>query len=165
MKLIDEKGKLFGKINVIDLCVILIVVLALSLFAIKKVSFKKTENAGVEITYTVNIKNVRSQTVSELENSKDLGVFAGKTGEALGVITKVTSEESEDFVVDKNGNYVKTVQPDRYDVTITLTTMGTENANGVYTEGGKQLFIGEGVTISTSNIETTGEVLSIKVGK
>ncbi len=165
MKLIDEKGKLFGKINIIDLCVVLVVVLAFSLFALKKVSLKKTENAGAEITYTVNVKSIRIQTVNELENSKGMNAFMGKTGEALGVIGEVSPKEAQDFVVDKNGNYVKTVQPDRYDVTITITTTGTENANGVFTEGGKQLFIGEDVTISTNNIETTGEVTSIEVGK
>ena len=165
MKLIDEKGRLFGKINVIDLCVVLVLVLAVAGFFVKNASFDKAEKTTAPITYTLKVKAVRMQTVNELIATKGKEIRTPKLNELLGTIEEVTYTDAHDFVVDKNGSYVTSIQPDKYDVTVIVTTNGSETPKGIYTEGGKQLFIGEGVGIDTGNAETSGEIMNIKVGK
>lgn len=164
MKIIDEKGRLFGKINIIDLCVILVIVLAVAAFFVKSASLGKTEKSTAEITYTLKVKGVRMQTVDELNQSDGKSISVVKTGEALGTIQEVSYDQAIDFIVDKSGNYIETTIPDKYDVIVKISTNGTETPKGIYTEGGKQLFIGEDVKFNTKNAETSGEVLEIKVG-
>lgn len=163
MKFIDEKGRIFGKINIIDICVLLAIVLAVGGYFLKSASLGKSETVYKNVTYTLEIKSVRNATIDSLNESIGKEVFVPKTNELLGTVAEVTYTDAKDFLVDKNGKYVESTQPDKYDVKVTITTRGTENRKGVYTEGGKQLFIGEGVIMSTNNLETSGEVMSIDV--
>lgn len=65
MKIIDEKGKLFGKINIIDLLVILLVVVVAAVLGIKFLG--SDDDVGVyepaaKLTYTVKVEGVERET-------------------------------------------------------------------------------------------------------
>ncbi len=163
MKIIDEKGRLFGKINIIDLCLVLVVLFAAAGFFLKGSSSSKNQTTYQSITYTVKVSSVRENTAKHLEESIGKGATSAKTGEELGTVVDVVTEDAEDFAVDKNGQYIKSTPPGRYDVTVTFTTDGTKTAKGIYTQGGKQLFVGEDLPFATDTVDTTGEVMDIKV--
>ncbi|MBQ8587909.1 MAG: DUF4330 domain-containing protein [Clostridia bacterium] len=162
MRLIDEKGRLFGKINIVDLCVVLVLLLAVAAFFVKDNSVAKTDKTAVPVEYTVLIRSVRQPTVDGIENSIGKSATVTKTGELLGEIKEVTKSEAEAYISSKDGEYIKTVFPDKYDLTVTITTQGSENAKGIYTAGGKQILVGENLKISTDSVETAGEVIEIK---
>lgn len=87
MKLLDEKGKVFGKINLIDLLVIVVIVAALVVVGIKVFGGNKTddtpptdtsENIGeaastptpptkAKLTYTVRVTAQRKEIAEQLE--------------------------------------------------------------------------------------------------
>lgn len=59
MKVVDEKGKLFGKLNIIDLLVIFLLIVAVALVGFKML--KSDGAAGAKrtvLTYTVEVKGV-----------------------------------------------------------------------------------------------------------
>ena len=61
MKIIDEKGRLFGKLNLIDLLVIILLIAAVAAVAWKLVGKKAAEpvaDTGRTITYTVTVEDV-----------------------------------------------------------------------------------------------------------
>ena len=59
MKLVDEKGKLFGILNIIDLLVILLLIVAVALIGWKVLKKDGASNANRTIlTYTVEVKGV-----------------------------------------------------------------------------------------------------------
>ena len=163
MRLIDEKGRIFGKINIIDLCLVLIIALAIGGYFIKKGSVSETQTVYKTITYNVEIKGIRKPTLEQFENKIGQALSVTKTGEYLGAVTKVQHKDSKALVIDKNGKHVETTQPDRYDIILTVETDGTETAKGVFTQGGKQLFIGETLNITSESAETSGEILNIEV--
>ena len=165
MRLIDEKGRLFGKINIIDLCLVLVVVLAIGGYFIKKNSVPKDLTEYKKITYAVEIKGIRKPTLEQFENKIGQSLAITKTGESLGKVCAVEANEARALMTDKNGKYVEAIQPERYDVILTIETQGTETSKGVFTEGGKQLFIGENLNITSETAETSGEILEIKVGE
>ena len=165
MRLIDEKGRLFGKINIIDLCLVLVIVLAIGGYFIKKNSVPKTQVEYKKITYTVEIKGIRKPTLEQFENKIGQALSIPNTGEFLGTVVAVKAEDSEGLAIDKNGKYVQTIQPEKYDIILTIETQGTETSKGVFTQGGKQLFIGEILGMTTDTAETSGEILEIKVGE
>lgn len=68
MSVIDKKGKLFGKLNIIDLLAILLIVAVLAL-----IGYKLTSNsgglagAGQKVVYTVEVKNVDAAVYESLQ--------------------------------------------------------------------------------------------------
>ena len=59
MKLVDEKGKLFGKLNIVDLLVIIVIVAAAVLLAFKLLGGSGGVGAAVpQVTYTVRVMEV-----------------------------------------------------------------------------------------------------------
>ena len=60
MKLIDKKGKIFGLINAIDLCIIVVVVVLIAGAVYKFKFMDKTSNTAAmqNVTYTVKIEKI-----------------------------------------------------------------------------------------------------------
>jgi len=163
MKIIDEKGRLFGKINIIDLCVILAVFVAVGVFFLRGDSASKIEKTSANTVYTVDVKAVREATVKALKNAEGQSVFLDKTGEMMGTITKVSGKTAEGYIISKDGEFVKTPYPDKFDVRVTISSNGYQNAKGVYTESGKQILIGEKITFVVSQVQTSGEITDLEV--
>ena len=64
MKIIDEKGRLFGKLNLIDLLVTILLIAAVAAVAWKLVGKKAAEtvaDTGRTITYTVTVEDVNRE--------------------------------------------------------------------------------------------------------
>lgn len=165
MRLIDEKGRLFGKINIIDLCLVLVIVLAIGGLFIKKNSIPKTQGEYKTITYSVVIKGVRKPTLEQLEKEIGQTLDITNTESSLGTVTDIKYEDAKSFVVDKNGKHIEAVLPEKYDITITIETEGTATSKAIFTKGGTQLIIGDPVNISSNTVETSGEIMEIKVGE
>ncbi len=69
MKVVDEKGKIFGKLNIIDLLVILLLIVAVCLVAIKVLRHDGAGNgSGTTLTYTVEIDGVAKSVYEEVKS-------------------------------------------------------------------------------------------------
>lgn len=163
MKLIDERGRLFGKINLIDLAVVLVIVLAIAGVALKKTTVDSIRSSGASIEYTMKIKKVRSGTLEGIESYGKGAVSEAETGKALGTITKTSNEPAETYVVKDNGEYSKTTIEGKYDVYVTIKVSGNESPDGIYTASGKQLFVGDTVALQIGDVQTTGEIQNINI--
>ena len=92
MSVIDKKGKLFGKLNIIDLLAILLIVAVLAL-----IGYKLTSNsgglagAGQKVIYTVEVKNV------------DAAVYESLQKEALPSQLTAANEMLDAYVTDIQG--------------------------------------------------------------
>ena len=65
MRAIDQKGKIFGKLNVIDLIVILLIIVVLALVGYKLVfSNGAMSGGGQKIVYTVKVEGVEPEVYS-----------------------------------------------------------------------------------------------------
>lgn len=67
MKVVDEKGKLFGKLNIIDLLVIIFIVAAAVVVGVKLLGGGSDDNApAVKLTYTVHVTAQDSELVERV---------------------------------------------------------------------------------------------------
>ena len=70
--MIDEKGRLFGKINIVDLLVILVVIIAAAVLGVKFLkpgggSAIGSGSSGTHVSYTVLVENVHlSESLMQL---------------------------------------------------------------------------------------------------
>ena len=162
--IIDKKGKLFGKINIIDLCVVIFV-----LFAIVVTVFKFSATPGSSsseektvIEYTLRIGEVRSFTVNQFKVGDNL--YDNESGKCIGKITNVETKEAEAIGLMVDGTYTKTTKPERYDVVLTVETEGTVNDTGYFADT-KQISVNSSIIISNKRFETSSGVLSVGIKK
>ena len=94
--LIDEKGRLGGKLSVIDLAIVLIVVLiaigAFLKFMVLEQTAVTVEAASVR--YTIELQNVRDWTVNNIREGDTLFV----TGTAVGTVVRTWTAPHETLI-------------------------------------------------------------------
>lgn len=129
MKIVDEKGKLFGKINVIDLLVVVLIAAALILLAVRFLAPGRGNvlDSTTKLTYTTKVSGVEQDVYAEvlrqLDNAggKDQLMADGKLVDAY--ITGVVAAPHEEYTTDAQGNTVCTVEDfegGRLDLTFTV---------------------------------------------
>lgn len=167
---IDKKGKLFGKINIIDLCVILAFVIGIagigfSVYSIKSNSsvadiFKADGESEVTLEVGLLLKGVRDMTRDAIIVGDE--VFTTKTNTPLGKIKKIQSEPSTKNVTTFDGDVYTAVVPNKYDVTIYVETKATKNETGYHGDENVKFLFGKYYEIKTSTIKTTPMISSVK---
>ncbi len=129
MKIIDEKGRLFGKINLVDLLAIVIVAAALIFLAVRFLGGSGNDviNGATKLTYTAQVQAVDQATYDEvmrqmeLAGGRDQLMADGKLVD--GYVTKVEATPHVSFNTDASGNMVRSEENydgGRWDLTFTV---------------------------------------------
>ena len=119
-KIIDDKGRLFGKISVIDILVVIVVIVVAAAFYVKfyvqdtPISARDT----FEVTYTVRIAGIRMSSASLLRPGDRF--YTMETGTLMGYISEIDIVDAEAADTRVDGTYVIAPVEDRYDVTLTI---------------------------------------------
>lgn len=162
MKIIDKKGRLFEKINVVDIAVILLLIFAIAAVGIKFRQVKTTQGGDKTIEYTMVVERLRQPSVDAIE-SEYTGIQDAETKKDLGEIISIRKAPARELVKLASGEYTFAEYDDKYDLTITLRTKGSETPQGFYSASGKLLMVGDTLGISNGHAQTFGEVLSVEV--
>lgn len=137
---IDQKGKLFGKINIIDLAIILVIVAVIGVLGFKFLA--PAQSGGVsqgvcEVKYY--IEEV-SDFVSEKVNIGDKLMDEAKNV-SLGVITNVELSDAVSYGTDAQGKWVKSSKPDYKSMIITSEVNATKYDHGMIV-GASKYYVG-----------------------
>lgn len=132
MKLLDDKGRLFGKINIIDLSIVLFIIVALLGINYKLGLLKKlnTESQTVQKhIIRIWIKDIASYTVDEIKledivQEQRSNIEIGKIVEKEVIPTRKTTS-------DLNGKWVISEVPERSDVIIKLETTSSSAVDNI----------------------------------
>ena len=127
-KIIDEHGRIFGKISVIDIFVILIV-LALGAALYLKFNVLDFTNKSAEtdtLTYSVTISGVRQYTADGLKTG-DLIYDTHGSSSPIGKITAINVTDAVKAAGTLDGTIVLGRYIGRYDVTLTVTADGVKS--------------------------------------
>lgn len=162
MKLVDEKGKLFGKINLVDLGIVVLILMAVAAVCGKLAKDRFADKENVTIAYTICVRGVRQQSVDAISIKKEDIVDAEKD-EALGDIVNIEQVPAQEFVETVDGEYKIAEYPDKYDLYITVETDGIMSADGYFTESGKKLLYGDTIGLNNSFSQMFGVVEKIEV--
>lgn len=162
MKIIDSKGRIFGKLNIIDL-IIVICVAVLALGAVIK--FNKTDATMTTdrmIEYTMKVSSIRKASVEALEENYE-GLVEIESNRELGDIVDVKSNPARELTQLADGSYKEVELPDRYDLLLTVRVKGTETADNYFASSGKRIINGDTVKFTNKYLETSGIIKSVKV--
>lgn len=162
-KLIDNNGKIFGKINIIDLCVIILLLIVAFGTAYKFKSHKVNITGGSKkIQYQVLIKDVKSTSAKFYK--KNLLVCDSKTSTALGTIKNVTINDYYDMVTDINGIMHKAKKPGKIQILLDIETNGIETDQAYLIGGTYELKSGADIYILTKYSDVIGTIENITCG-
>lgn len=169
MKIIDEKGKLFGKFNLIDLLVVLILIAAVLLLAVR--FFIPGEEAepsddSTKLTYTVLVSGVTPDIYEEVQRQmaaaggRDQLMASTKMLDAY--VTNVTAAPHVNFQSDSNGVVTPSVeQGEHARLDLTFTVEAEVSDPTVNTVGTQEVRVGKGHILKTTHFEFSyGSVLT-----
>lgn len=159
MKIINEKGKLFGLVNIIDLLIVL--VLAVGFVGVLKYKdigdmmgrLSADDSGDIYITYSINgVKDVSVEGVSIGDT-----FFDEDSRQIIGPVEEKSSSHTLIATTNSDGEFVYSEIPDRYDLLVKVKAKGTWNDLAI-TVNGKDIQIGQKQEI-TSRISNFSAVI------
>lgn len=159
--MIDEKGRLFGKINIVDLLVILVVVIAAVVLGMKFLrpgsSAGDAGGSATAVTYTVLVENVRPEVYENVQKYIPSTLMA--SGEMLdGQVVGVTATPHMEQVVLNTESGTQLVQVEQTNLDL-LFTIECNVLNPIITEiGTQEVRVGKTHIVKTDKFELVGVV-------
>jgi hypothetical protein len=120
MKLIDEKGRLFGFVNVFDFIVLIIVVILISGIGYKIVKDRNEKDLDTSKTYIVTVKCQAVPDTFDDALKKDDRIFYDNDGFTNARITSIKEVPAVVTVQTSDGKLVETQDPSLKDVYVEL---------------------------------------------
>ena len=159
-KILDEDGKIFGKINIFDLIVIFIFITVV-LGTCYKFKFGKInpKQKTKLINFEVKISDVKDS--SRKFYKPGLKVFDSKSKNYIGVIKKVFVKDCFGYVKNISGRIKKAQKPNRVDIFLDIKSNGVINDTAYLTEGNYELKIGSDIYILTKYADVSGKIEKI----
>lgn len=163
-----KDGKLFGKINIIDLLVLIlaiVIVVAVGLKMTGRLGAAVTE-VGTNITYTAKVEGVELQIYEEIKTFIEEAKAKGYAGDQLmsngallpAYVTGVTATPHEATVfIDAGGGITVPLQRDTVDLVFTVEAYVPNN---IKTElGSQEIRVGKPHIVKTTHFELTYGVI------
>lgn len=164
--IIDEKGRLFSKISIVDLAIVLLLVLAIAFVGFKVVGVGKSDeilsekSAGYEITFKIN--GVRQATVDALNKSVG-GVVCDAWSKEIGTLTKIESiEPLLNNMINDDGSLTQVEVPEKYVVKIVMDADVIKTEDGIIFANKRKFSVGSTLTINTKEIAVETAIIGIK---
>lgn len=121
MKAIDEKGRIFGKINIFDLIVLLALLVAVGAVGYKVISDRIKASGQVPVTdYVVTVKSFAMPPSYTEALKKDDRIFFDNDGFVNAKIIDIREEPAMITVQTADGSLIETKSPNLVDVTVDL---------------------------------------------
>jgi len=124
-RIVDENGRVFGKISIIDLFVIIIAILLIIVVSLKT-GLNKSEGAassGSPVRYTLRITG---STVDCSSILKPGDTVYSSDGPAVGTIVSVTVSPAKVTSANSKGEYVTSTVDGKYDADVVIETLAAE---------------------------------------
>lgn len=162
MKLIDEKGRLFGKLNIIDLVVVVLILFLAAAVGYKVVSPKvaTSPTAQGEVTAVVKCTFRSDSVVNSIKVGQQLVYGTDFIPDAY--ITDVKSNPADYVTTDSQGKIHIEKHPVLKDIYVTIKVKTNTNAP-ILKVGTQDLCEGKKFTLKTQTTEIDGSVENLTI--
>ena len=132
--MIDENGKIGGKINLIDFLII-VLILAVIIFAVCRSFFNTDmdETVGEPVMIEFTSTEVNDYTARQLETG--VPVLDGNANKTLGTAVDFTVDDATTYTVNDSGDAVVVSIPKAKSVVVTIEGAGELDDNGLLIDG------------------------------
>lgn len=164
MRLLDDKGRVFGKISIVDLGVILVLAVAALWFGYAKWGRNLGAETAIkeqEMEIVIVISGIRPGTAQAFADSTN--IFEFKTGVPLGVVADVEVEPAVVYYMDETGRYIRDVTRDRVNAYVKVKGSGRVGADSI-TMNGIEVRVGLSLGVHTKYAQASGFIVSMNLG-
>ena len=166
MKIVNEKGKLFGIINVIDLLILVAIIAVVGAIGwqLFGAQVNNAVSPQVELTAEVVIIGTAPRLVDEIERQDLVGERLVAGNEYMNAT--VTDVWMEDYIMQAiraDGVIVDAKDPSKKDVVVQIkTTVAKDTASPKI--GSQELRAGKTFILKTQTFECSGTIRYVKIG-
>ncbi|MCX7711591.1 MAG: DUF4330 domain-containing protein [Clostridia bacterium] len=159
--IIDDRGRLFGKINIADIAFLLVVAIAIAGvgYKLKKsktvTPFVKEDAVVIEVYHD----EVPDFVVKAIKNGDAAGDY--ERGTSFGKVVEVKSDKSRSYAQDSSGKYVTSSKDGLNAVTVKVEGSGIINKTGGVSIGNIDYFIGRTIIFKAGNCVFQGRISNI----
>lgn len=133
MKIVDRNGRLFGKISIIDVVVILaVVVMALAIYVKTHKPQTGSNVSNTTIVYQMKVDNLPQYVVDSIQIGDDIYDKERSTGGSLGKITDIQISDGTSEAKMDDGTYEIVPAENRYNLLLTIEGQGLVESDGSY---------------------------------
>lgn len=157
MKLINEKGKLFGLINVVDLAIILVVVVLVAGVVVKMGSTDEAPKTEKVFLVTVLCQDVEGNVAQNIKIN-DRIVYGNLY--VNGYVTSVEELPAMETVILQDGTVKEVVKPGLSDILVEVKIL-YDGSDDLIMLGKYQVNIGKAFAMKTNRVEVSGIVQDI----
>ena len=172
--ILDKNGKLFGKISIVDIAVVLVIIVGIIGFFITKSKLDQSKlladdsdmliksSAEMDVLEVeLKVEGVRDVTRDAIIVGDD--VYLTANDKIIGTVVRVESTPAVRTVTGDNGVVYNAEVPEHYDVSIIIETKGKKKMEGYYTDSNIHLLYGKEMEIKTTTIQTSPRIEKITV--
>ncbi len=167
MKIINEKGKLFGIINVVDLLVLVAAIAVVAGVGYKLFASQIHEVTAqqVDMTVTVRVRGATPFLVEEIERNSQVGkqIVSGNSFTSA-TITDMTMEPYSQQVTTADGRIVVATDPQKMDLIFTIQTT-IPKGTAAPAIGTQEIRAGRTMIVKTNDFESTGNIDSVEIAE
>lgn len=158
--IIDSKGKLFGKVSIIDLLIVLVLVAAVAGVGYKFVQ-SRTESIFVK-TDTLVVQFYQEEVNDFTAKALKIGDIALENEQSadFGVVTDIKIDSAVSWAQNPVGGFVQSSKPGYSSIYITMETKGTLGDTG-FKIGTGTFNIGKTITLKAGNAIFYGRISDI----
>lgn len=164
MSVIDKKGRIFGKLNIIDLIAILLIVAVLALIGYKLLgSDEDLAGSGQSVVYTVEVKGVEPEVYNFIQDNLPSQLTASNEMlDAYVTAAEGTLIEEDIYSLEAgsgtSGEKIIRAEAGTYDVVFTIE--GTVKDNLSSKLGTQEIRVGKSHIVKTTLFELEGGVIT-----
>ncbi|NLY70269.1 MAG: DUF4330 domain-containing protein [Clostridiales bacterium] len=167
MKIINEKGKLFGIINVVDLVILIVVIAVLGAIAWQLFGpqINNAVSPQVDLTAEVVIIGTPPRLLEEIERQDLVGEKLVAGNEYMNAT--ITDVWFEDYIVQAirdDGIIVDALDPSKKDVVIEIKTKVAKDTPSPKI-GSQELRAGRTFIVKTQTFECSGTIRRVEIGE
>ena len=160
-----KNGKIFGKISVIDILVIIVAIFMLKIIYDKfDYSTNRTSSQIIskqEFEYAAKIKKISPKTVDMLKIGDE--VYDNTSSTMIGKITDIQYETAKYEFEGNDGKVYLKEYPGKVDVTLKIKTDGTIKDGEYLANNLIRILIGENKIIKTKYVKIEANIIDINV--
>lgn len=135
MRILDEKGRLFGKVNLLDLVVLLAVLAVAGRFGYGRWQGQQAAPTGEDVTLKVVMRfaAVAEPTLKWVKVGDK--IYDSKSNTFMGEVTEVRHEQAVVVTTDDDGRTYEHLSKNRFDFFVTVGGQGRVSSNMVTLSG------------------------------
>lgn len=158
--MIDQKGKLFSRVSVIDLIILLILAISIGGVCYKLASSSEAVAIKADTAFEVvlRVNNVRSYTIDAIQVNDEV---YEQHASLVGTVTAVDARPAKTLVSLADGTQVYGEVEGRCDVDVTLHCVGRVNDSGYFIGANRLVAPGGTINIQSQRVQCDAVVVSV----